>query len=194
MKSLLFVRLYSLLQRQDSSGTVLPVQVMDMQLGAAGPVLGYPNRKQGECDSPGTVQGLEKDTGQSIRCPTILPTLQTDIFQLQNKMLPQSSMSVVLQIPGGLFISGSVCQVGSISCSMSEKASPAMQRSARHLLTLPFWKKKSAIFHFLNSVVAPQSPVSFSVMEGKKAFYKWSRESIFFSPLPCRVSEAEEKG
>lgn len=86
MKSLLFVRLYSLLQREDSSGRVLPVQVTDMELGAAGPVLGYPNRKQGECDSPGTVQGLEKGTRQSNRCPTILPTLQTGIFQLQNKI------------------------------------------------------------------------------------------------------------
>jgi len=50
----------------------------------AGPVLGDPNRKQGKRGSPGALQGLEEDTRQSKRCPTILPRLQTDIFQLQN--------------------------------------------------------------------------------------------------------------
>lgn len=84
MKSLLFVRLYSLLWRRGSSRAILPGQVMGMEMEAAGPVLGYPNRKQGKRDSPGMVQGLEKDTRQSNRCPTVVPRLQTDIFQLQN--------------------------------------------------------------------------------------------------------------
>lgn len=57
-------------------------------------------------------------------------------------MLPQSNMSIVIQIPPGLFLSGSVCQVGSISCGMSGKLSAAMERPARLFLTLHFCQKK----------------------------------------------------
>lgn len=189
------VRKAKQLGRLSYTTAVCTVQVTGVEMGAAAPVLRYPNRRQGKRDSPGMVQGLEKDTNRkSNRCPTIVPRLQLTYLSCKFKyfglkMHPQSSISTVIQVPRGLLLSGSVCWVGSISCGMSEKLSAATERPARHFFTLHFCKKKN-IFKCCNTSVfkccsgTPDSILPFYSGRKKRHFTSKVGNRLFLVPCP----------